>query len=382
MTISRDSENKTAKNRTCSQKQLNRAVRTSDFDFKLPSDLIAQHPKEHRDSSRLLIVERLAKRLIHGEFRDLADYLKAGDLLILNNSQVIPARLKGQKEGNGARVEILLTEKTSSNLWWCMLKPGKRIHIETKIQLHDLHGKPTNHWIVIKDKNDTGKYLLQWPDALDVRKILSEIGETPLPPYIERKQMDTFADRELYQTVYAKYEGSVAAPTAGLHFTESFLNKLKAKGIGIAEVTLHVGPGTFQPVESDLIKDHIMHDEWFEISTDTVNAIQKTKQEGHRIVAVGTTSMRVLESTANENGLIRPQNNRTNIFIHPPYNFRIVDALLTNFHLPKSTLLMLISAFADPGDVAGQKLIMQAYAEAIEKRYRFFSYGDAMFLHL
>jgi S-adenosylmethionine:tRNA ribosyltransferase-isomerase len=232
-------------------------------------------------------------------------------------------------------------------------------------------------------KNNTGKYLLQWPDTLDVLQTLSKIGETPLPPYIERKPIDTYDDRELYQTVYAKNEGSVAAPTAGLHFTKSFMNELKDNKVSIAEVTLHVGPGTFQPVECDTIKDHVMHDEWFEISTKTIEAIQQAKKNGNRIIAVGTTTMRVLESAAaKENDLIKPQQNRTNIFIHPPYTFRIVDALLTNFHLPKSTLLMLTSAFAAPDKNNGRELIMQAYNEAIEKRYRFFSYGDAMFLHL
>ena len=371
-----------AKNRSYLKKELNKAVRTSDFDYKLPSELIAQQPTEQRDACRLLVVERSAKRFIHQKFKDIINYLNPGDLLVVNNSRVIPARLRGQKEGSGARVEILLTNQITSSQWWCMLKPGKRIHIGTRIQLHDLNGNPTDHWITIMKKSNTGKYLLQWPTTLDVFKILSKIGETPLPPYIERKPMNNYNDRELYQTVYAKNEGSVAAPTAGLHFTNAFLNELKDKEISIAEVTLHVGPGTFQPVECDIINNHVMHDEWFEISTETTDAIQRTKKRGNRIIAVGTTSMRVLESVANKNNLIKPQQNHTNIFIYPPYNFRIVDALLTNFHLPKSTLLMLISAFADPGGVAGRELILQAYTEAIEKRYRFFSYGDAMFLHL
>ena len=371
----------TAKNRTFIKKQLNKAVLTSDFHYNLPSELIAQHPTDRRDDSRLLVVERSTKRLIHQQFRDLTNCLNAGDLLVVNNSRVIPARLRGQKEGNGAQIEILLTEQITSNQWWCMLKPGKRIRIGTQIQLHELSGQPTDHWVIIIDKNN-GKYLLQWPEKLDVLKILSKIGETPLPPYIERKPINNYNDRELYQTVYAKHEGSVAAPTAGLHFTKPFINGLKDKGISIAEVTLHVGPGTFQPVECETIENHVMHNEWFEISSETTEAIHQTIKNGNRIIAVGTTTMRVLESTAKKNDLIKPQQNRTNIFIHPPYNFRIVDALLTNFHLPKSTLLMLVSAFAAPGSANGRELIMQAYTEAIEKRYRFFSYGDAMFLHL
>jgi S-adenosylmethionine:tRNA ribosyltransferase-isomerase len=214
-----------------------------------------------------------------------------------------------------------------------------------------------------------------------VFEILAEIGETPLPPYIERTPVDTRGDRERYQTVYAKEEGSVAAPTAGLHFTDPFLSELKTRGVSLAEVTLHVGPGTFQPVECDAIEDHPMHEEWFEISAETTQAIHQAKQAGRRVIAVGTTSMRVLESAADENRSVEPQQNRTDIFIYPPHTFRIVDALLTNFHLPKSTLLMLVSAFADPDGTAGREQVMQAYNEAIENRYRFFSYGDAMFLH-
>ncbi len=353
-------------------------MRTADFDYDLPPELIAQHPAECRDASRLLVVERLAKRLAHRQFADLADCLEPGDLLVVNNSRVIPARMRGQKDGDGARVEILLTEQHSPGRWWCMLRPGKRIHNGTRIQLHNLEGRSTDHWVTAIDKNETGKYLLQMPDAPDVFQLLSEVGETPLPPYIERQPAETVADRERYQTVYAKQEGSVAAPTAGLHFTGPFLDGLETQGVRKTEVTLQ---GTFQPVECDTIEDHPMHEEWFEISAEAAQAINETKRAGRRIVAVGTTSMRVLESAADENGAISPQQNRTDIFIYPPHDFRIVDALLTNFHLPKSTLLMLVSAFAEPGGAAGRELVMQAYAEAIENRYRFFSYGDAMFLH-
>ena len=356
-------------------------MRTADFDYDLPSELIAQHPAEQRDASRLMVVKRLAKRLDHRHFTNLADCLEPGDLLVVNNSRVIPARFRGQKEGDGARIEILLTEQHSPGQWWCMLRPGKRIHNGTRIQLHDLEGRPTDYWVTAIGKNESCKYLLQLPGTPGVFQLLSEIGETPLPPYIERKPAETIADRDRYQTVYAKQEGSIAAPTAGLHFTEPFLDELKAKGIGKTEITLHVGPGTFQPVECDTIEEHPMHEEWFEISAKAAKVIHKTKQHGGRIVAVGTTSMRVLESAADKNGTIAPQQNRTDIFIYPPYEFRIVDALLTNFHLPKSTLLMLVSAFAEPNGVAGRELVMQAYSEAIENHYRFFSYGDAMFLH-
>ncbi len=283
-------------------------MRTAEFDYDLPPELIAQHPAERRDASRLLVVERLAKRLAHRQFADLADCLKSGDLLVVNNSRVMPARVRGQKDGDGARVEILLTEQHSPGRWWCMLRPGKRIHNGKRIQLHNLKGTPTDYWVTAIDKNETGKYLLQLPDSADVFQLLSEIGETPLPPYIERNPADTMADRERYQTVYAKQEGSVAAPTAGLHFTGPFLDNLKAMGIGVAEVTLHVGPGTFQPVECDTIEDHPMHEEWFEISAEAAQAINETKRAGRRIVAVGTTSMRVLESATDENGDIAPSN--------------------------------------------------------------------------
>jgi len=280
----------------------------------------------------------------------LEELLQAGDVLVANNSRVIPARVRGQKAGDGARVEILLTEEHTPCEWWCMLRPGKRIHNRTRIQLHDLDGRPTPHWVEAIDKNDTGKYLLRLPESPGAQELLQAIGETPLPPYIERAPIDTLADRERYQTVYAKADGSVAAPTAGLHFTDEMLNRLRAKGVTFAEVTLHVGPGTFQPVECNRIEDHPMHEERFGIA-------------------------------ATSGVPIEPQLGRTDIFIYPPHEFQIVDALLTNFHLPKSTLLMLVSAFAQPGGTGGRDRALSAYAEAVTRRYRFFSYGDAMFLH-
>ena len=395
-------------------------MRTADFDYPLPQELIAQHPIKQRDASRLLTLDRSTATIAHRQFVDLEALLRSGDVLVVNNSRVIPARVRGQKEGDGARVEILLTEERAPGEWWCMLRPGKRIHNGTRIQLHDLDGYPTPHWVESIDKNDTGKYLLRLPESpdvhallqaigetplppyiertsidkndtgkyllrlpgsLDVHALLQTIGETPLPPYIERAPIDTLADRERYQTVYSKADGSVAAPTAGLHFTNEMLNRLRAKGVTFAEVTLHVGPGTFQPVECDRIEDHPMHEERFEISAVTAGTVNQAKAEGRRVVAVGTTSMRVLESAATGGLPVGPQLGRTDIFIYPPNEFQVVDALLTNFHLPKSTLLMLVSAFAQPGGTGGRERVLNAYAEAVAERYHFFSYGDAMFLH-
>ena len=356
-------------------------MRTANFDYPLPQELIAQHPIEQRDASRLLTLDRSNGAVSHRQFTDLEELLREGDVLVVNNSRVIPARVRGQKEGDGARVEILLTEEHTPGEWWCMLRPGKRIRNGTRIQLHDLDGRPTPHWVESIDKNDTGKYLIRLPQSPGMHELLQAIGETPLPPYIERAPVDTFADRERYQTLYAKTDGSVAAPTAGLHFTDALLDRLRAKGVTFAEVTLHIGPGTFQPVECDHIEDHTMHEERFDISCATAATVNQARAEGRRVVAVGTTSMRVLESAADDSGHIEPRLGRTDIFIYPPHDFRVVDALLTNFHLPKSTLLMLVSAFSQPGGIGGREHVLRAYAEAAAERYRFFSYGDAMFLY-
>ncbi|HJN90339.1 MAG TPA: tRNA preQ1(34) S-adenosylmethionine ribosyltransferase-isomerase QueA [Verrucomicrobiota bacterium] len=356
-------------------------MRTADFDYFLPQELIAQHPIEQRDASRLLTLDRTSGAIAHRQFAELESLLQPGDVLVANNSRVIPARVRGQKEGDGARVEILLTEKHAPSQWWCMLRPGKRIHNGTRIQLHDLDGHPTQHWVEAISKNNTGKYLLRLPDSPSALELLQAIGETPLPPYIERAPIDTRADRDRYQTVYAMIDGSVAAPTAGLHFTDELLDRLRAKDVTFAEVTLHVGPGTFQPVECERIENHPMHKERFEIATAAAETVNQAKAEGRRVVAVGTTSMRVLESVAIGGVPIAPQLGRTDIFIYPPHEFLVVDALLTNFHLPKSTLLMLVSAFAQPGGTSGCEHVLRAYAEAVANRYRFFSYGDAMFLH-
>ena len=327
-------------------------MRTNDFDYPLPQELIAQHPIKQRDASRLMILERISNTISHRHFADLEALLLPGDVLVMNNSRVIPARVRGRKEGKGARIEILLTEEHAPGEWWCMLRPGKRIHDGTRIQLNDLEGNPTDHWFVAINKNETGKYLLRSPIKQNIFGIISEIGETPLPPYINRKPVDTLFDRERYQTVYAKQEGSVAAPTAGLHFTKHLLTRLQSNGVQLTEVTLHVGPGTFQPVECNRIEDHPMHEENFSISDDAASIINRAKAQ------IG----------------------RTDIFIFPPHEFQVVDALITNFHLPKSTLLMLVSAFAQPGGTEGYKYVLQAYTQAVEERYRFFSYGDSMFL--
>ena len=356
-------------------------MRTEEFDYPLPQELIAQHPIKQRDASRLLTLERTSGAIAHQQFVELEALLRPGDVLVANNSRVIPARVRGRKEGKGAMVEILLTEERAPGEWWCMLRPGKRIHNGTRIQLNDLEGQPTDHWVEAINKNDTGKYLLRLPGAPDPYDLLQAIGETPLPPYIERAPVDTRADRDRYQTVYAKTDGSVAAPTAGLHFTDELLDRLRAKGVKFAAVTLHVGPGTFQPVECNRIEDHPMHEERFEISAATASTINQAKAEGRRVVAVGTTSMRVLEWVGQRGVPIKSRKGRTDIFIYPPHEFQVVSALLTNFHLPKSTLLMLVSAFAQPGGNGGRELVLRAYAEAVTERYRFFSYGDAMFLH-
>jgi len=356
-------------------------VQTADFDYSLPHELIAQHPIEQRDASRLLTLDRVSGAIAHRQFAELESLLQPGDVLVANNSRVIPARVRGQKQGDGARVEILLIEEHIPGQWWCMLRPGKRIHSGTRIQLHDLDGRPTQHWVEAISKSNTGKYLLRLPDSPSTPELLQAIGETPLPPYIERAPIDTCTDRDRYQTVYAMIDGSVAAPTAGLHFTDKLLDRLRTKNVTFAEVTLHVGPGTFQPVECERIKDHPMHKERFEITSAAAETVNQAKAEGRRIVAVGTTSMRVLESISTGGAPIAPQLGHTDIFIYPPHEFQIVDALLTNFHLPRSTLLMLVSAFTQPGGTGGREHVLRAYAEAIAKRYRFFSYGDAMFLH-
>jgi S-adenosylmethionine:tRNA ribosyltransferase-isomerase len=358
------------------------AMRTADFDFELPPDLIAQVPAERRDASRLLVLDRATGQVAHESFPDLLSHLRPGDVLVLNDSRVIPARLRGVNARTGGRFEILLLEEIAPDDWWVMLRPGKRAPAGTRIQLVDHLGAPADLAAEVIAVNPEGHRQLRFSGSQHILDALNRLGELPLPPYIERppgKSSDS--DLERYQTVFAEPPGSVAAPTAGLHFTPEILDAVRARGVQIHFVTLHVGLGTFAPVKSEALADHVMHEERFEVSEATTQAVNAAKDEGRRVIAVGTTSVRVLESVAEQHDdrcVAGP--GRTRIFIHPPHRFKIVDALLTNFHLPRSTLLMLVSAFAAPGEARGRDLVLAAYAEAVRKRYRFFSYGDAMFI--
>ena len=356
-------------------------MRTADFDYPLPPELIAQAPAPTRDGSRLLVLYRTDSRTEHRQFRELPDYLRAGDVLVLNNSRVLRARLRGHKPSTGGQVELLLVEEVAPNEWWTLLRPGKRVRVGAEIQLRTNGGVASLVRAVVLEKNDEGHCRVRFTGTPNLLDELETYGEIPLPPYIERAAGTE--DDARYQTVFAQPAGSVAAPTAGLHFTPALLDELRARGVQIHFVTLHVGLGTFLPVKADNLADHVMHEERFELPADTTDAINAAKREGRRIIAVGTTTVRVLESAAalsTFNFQLSALQSRTRIFIHPPYEFRVVDALLTNFHLPQSTLLMLVSAFAAPGELRGRELMLATYAEAVRERYRFFSYGDAMLL--
>jgi S-adenosylmethionine:tRNA ribosyltransferase-isomerase len=310
----------------------------------------------------------------------LLEYLHAGDLLVLNNSKVIPARLRGINSRSGGEFEILLLEEMAANDWWAMLRPGRRARVQAKIRLKDRQGQLSEVEALVVETNTEGHRRLQFAGTRDVSQELPALGETPLPPYIKRAGLLP-SDPERYQTVYAQVAGSVAAPTAGLHFTAELLSKVRNRGAEVGSVTLHVGLGTFAPVKAANIAEHVMHEERFELSAETITQIERTKAAGGRIIAAGTTTVRVLESVAAaHDGRLQPGAGRTRLFITPPWEFRVVDALLTNFHLPCSTLLMLVSAFAAPGQTKGRELLLSAYAEAIRERYRFFSYGDAMLI--
>ncbi len=358
------------------------AMRTADFDFDLPPELIAQHPAPRRDESRLLVLHRENEEIEHRRFTDLLGFLRASDVLVLNNSRVIPARLRGSNVKTGGKFEVLLLEERSANDWWAMLRPGKNARIGTKIALLDAGGRPTHVLATVVEINEEGHRRLQFSGTPDIRRELDALGEIPLPPYIERAgSSDLDEDKERYQTVFAKPPGSVAAPTAGLHFTPEMLAEIRARGIKVCFVTLHVGLGTFAPVKAETLDGHTMHKERFEIDEATARTVNEAKSAGHRVIAVGTTSVRVLESVARQNGgKLNVFSGKTSIFMYPPYKFQIVDALLTNFHLPCSTLLMLVSAFVAPGELRGREIVLSAYAEAIRERYRFFSYGDAVFI--
>ena len=355
-------------------------MQTADFDFALPPELVAQQPAPNRDESRLLVLHRTKGRVEHRKFRDLLDFFCDGDVLVLNNSLVIPARLRGANAKSGGKFEILLLEENGPNDWWAMLRPGKNAGIGTRIILRDVKGKPSKILATVTDVNEEGHRRLEFSGTNNISHELDLLGEIPLPPYVRRRPPHA-EDHERYQTVYAKCAGSVAAPTAGLHFTEKLLDEIRARGVKVCFVTLHVGLGTFAPVKAETLAAHKMHEEKFELGEETVRIVNEAKKNRNRVLAVGTTSVRVLESSVSQNqGKVNAGNGKTSIFIHPPAEFKIVDAMLTNFHLPCSTLLMLVSAFAAPGETHGREMILSAYAEAVRERYRFFSYGDAMLI--
>ncbi len=341
-------------------------MKVSDFNYNLPKELIAQVPIKNRDQSRLMVLDRENKTIEHKIFKDIIDYLQPGDCLVRNNTKVIPARLYGVKEETGANVEFLLLKRVDGDIWEVMVKPGRKLMPGVRVEFGNGLLKAE-----ILEKLEDGNRKVKFEYNGIFNEILNEIGLMPLPPYIHEK----LKEKDRYQTVYAKYEGSAAAPTAGLHFTDELFEKLKEKGVEVANVTLHVGIGTFRPVKVENIEEHDMHSEHFYIKSEDAEKINKAKREGHRVIAVGTTSCRVLESIADENGYVKEVEGDTNIFIYPGYKFKCLDALITNFHLPESTLIMLVSA------LAGKDFIMKAYEEAVKEQYKFFSFGDAMFIH-
>jgi S-adenosylmethionine:tRNA ribosyltransferase-isomerase len=358
-------------------------VRTSDFDYHLPEDLIAQQPLARRDDSKLMVVDRQDGCVEHRRFSDLPDHLRSGDLLVFNNSKVIPARLRGQDPKTGGKFEILLVRAFGGGDWWAMMRPGKRAPVGKQIELLDLAGLPTGKTIEVVEVSPEGHRRLRLTEDGDFEVLALRWGEMPLPPYIRREAgPSSLEDQTRYQTVYAGPSGSVAAPTAGLHFTPELLEQLRARSVETQFVTLHVGLGTFAPIKVDDVEEHRMHEEHYAVPEETAVAINRAKAEGRRVVGVGTTTLRVLESVARDHGgRIVAGAGATSIFLRPPARFLMVDALITNFHLPQSTLLMLVSAFAAPDEPeAGRDLMLRAYSEAVRERYRFFSYGDAMFL--
>ena len=340
-------------------------MKTSDFNFELPEERIAQDPLEDRSASRLFVLNKETGETEHKIFKDIIDLVNPGDCLVLNNTKVIPARLLGVKEDTGAHVEVFLLKKLSKDTWETLVKPGKKLKPGARVIFGD--GLLT---ATILDTMEEGirKVLFEYDGIFE--EVLDKLGEMPLPPYITHK----LKDRDRYQTVYARYDGSAAAPTAGLHFTKELLTELEAKGVRIAYVTLHVGLGTFRPVKVDDVANHHMHSEHYIITGEAADIINTTKENGGRVICVGTTSCRTIESAADDTGKVIPGENDTQIFIYPGYSFKVLDALITNFHLPESTLVMLVSA------LAGKDIIMKAYKEAIDLRYRFFSFGDAMFI--
>lgn len=340
-------------------------LRTSDFYFELPKELIAQDPISDRSASRLLLLDKDTGRISHDIFKNIGSYLRKGDCLVLNNTRVIPARLLGVKEDTGAHVEVFLLKRLKDDIWEALVKPGRKLRPGARVVFGDGLLK-----CEIMDVVDEGNRLVKFSYEGIFEEILDRLGEMPLPPYITHK----LKDKDRYQTVYAKYDGSAAAPTAGLHFTKELLKELEDKGIDIAYVTLHVGLGTFRPVKVDNILEHHMHSEMYMISEEAAQKINRARDNGNRIICVGTTSCRTIESAADENGRLSAGSGETDIFIYPGYRFKVLDCLITNFHLPESTLVMLVSA------LAGRENVLNAYREAIKEKYRFFSFGDAMFI--
>ena len=336
-----------------------------DFDYELPEELIAQDPLEDRSSSRLMVLDRKTGDVEHRHFRDILDYLNPGDCLVINNTKVIPARLYGAKEDTQAKIEVLLLKRKENDVWETLVKPGKKAKPGTRIVFGDglLVGE-------VIDVVEEGNRLIQFHYDGIFEEILDQLGQMPLPPYITHQ----LQDKNRYQTVYAKYDGSAAAPTAGLHFTKELLSAVKEKGVDIAEVTLHVGLGTFRPVKVENVLDHHMHSEFYMVSAEAAEKINHAKESGHRVISVGTTSTRTLESAADESGRLKETSGWTEIFIYPGYQFKVIDALITNFHLPQSTLVMLVSA------LAGREHVLDAYKLAVQEKYRFFSFGDAMLI--
>nr|WP_297764966.1 tRNA preQ1(34) S-adenosylmethionine ribosyltransferase-isomerase QueA [uncultured Butyrivibrio sp.] len=335
---------------------------TADYYFDLPKELIAQDPMEKRDECKLLVMDKNTGKVEHHVFNEVINYLEPGDCLVLNNTKVIPARLLGVKEETGAAVEILLLKRKEADVWETLVKPGKKLRPGARVSFGDGILKAE-----IMDIVDEGNRLVKFYYDGIWEEVLDKLGEMPLPPYITHK----LQDKNMYQTVYAKFEGSAAAPTAGLHFTDDLLEKIREKGVDMAFVTLHVGLGTFRPVKVTNVKEHHMHTEWYQVTQEAADKIMKAKESGHRVICVGTTSCRTIESAASEDGTIKASSGDTSIFIYPGYKFKLMDGLITNFHLPESTLVMLVSAFA------GREHVLGAYEEAIKERYRFFSFGDA-----
>ena len=347
------------------EKDRSQGLKTSDYKYDLPKELIAQDPLADRSSSRLMVLDRKTGQVSHKIFRDIVSYLHPGDCLVINDTKVIPARLIGAREGTGGKVEIFLLKRKENDIWETLVRPGKKCRPGAQVVFGDGELEAE-----ILEVLPDGNRLVKFDYEGIFEEVLDRLGQMPLPPYITHK----LKDRNRYQTVYAKYDGSAAAPTAGLHFTKELLAKIEEKGVRIARVTLHVGLGTFRPVKVENVLEHHMHSEYYHVTQEAADLINETKKKGGRIISVGTTSTRTLESVADEKGLVHPGSGDTDIFIYPGYQFKAIDCLITNFHLPESTLLMLVSA------LAGRDHILSAYKEAVRERYRFFSFGDAMFI--